>query len=93
MISQPVIHLFASSKTTRTGRVKGLMKNLDSGRPARTSAKPARTVSEDPYLLLLLADQELSNGREEQASYLIDSAYEVFDRRAAAAVYQLYLVG
>jgi hypothetical protein len=35
----------------------------------------------DPYLLVLLADQELTAGRDEQACCLLDAAYAAFDRQ------------
>lgn len=35
----------------------------------------------DAYLLVLLADQELSDGRSEQAETLLDAAYAAFDQK------------
>jgi hypothetical protein len=42
-----------------------------------------RNQKTDAYLLVLLADQELTEGREEQARYLVEAAYEYFDQTAA----------
>jgi hypothetical protein len=39
---------------------------------------------EDLYLFVVLAEQELVEGREDQARYLIEAAYTAFDRRADA---------
>jgi hypothetical protein len=36
----------------------------------------------DGYLLVLLADQELSAGRDRQALSLLDAAYAAFDRQS-----------
>jgi hypothetical protein len=36
--------------------------------------------SDDGYLLVLLADQEIAEGRSEQAHALLDAAYSAFDR-------------
>jgi hypothetical protein len=49
----------------------------------RTLFDPPKKPREDSYLFVLIADQELAEGREEQARFLIDAAYESFDRRAA----------
>jgi hypothetical protein len=38
-----------------------------------------RHPERDAYLLLLLADQELTAGRSEQARFLVDAAYDAFD--------------
>jgi hypothetical protein len=39
---------------------------------------PVRAL--DPYLLLLLADQEIAAQRPEQADCLIDAAYAAYDQ-------------
>jgi hypothetical protein len=67
-----------------------LLKYLRRGRIGRVFLKPVPKADTNPYLLLLLADQELNDGREEQARYLIESAYEFFDRKARANVYPLH---
>jgi hypothetical protein len=45
----------------------------------RRTAKSGRQVDLDAYLLVLLADQELTAGRDEQAQALVDAAYAAFD--------------
>jgi hypothetical protein len=48
----------------------------------RAPLKPARQDPDaDAYLLVLLADQELAAGRDEQAQFLVDAAYASFDRQ------------
>ena len=46
--------------------------------------EPATTTRTDPdgYLLVMLADQEHSAGRQLQALTLLDAAYAAFDRQA-----------
>jgi hypothetical protein len=43
--------------------------------------RPARRVVEDAHLFVLLAQQEIGAGRENQARSLIEAAYAAFDRR------------
>jgi len=59
-----------------------LFQNLGSARLPRALLKQQPDVDTDPYLLLLLADQELVEGRDEQARYLVEAAYESFDQKA-----------
>ncbi len=51
---------------------------------SRTAVQPLLRAEDDPYLLVLLADQELGAGREEQAKYLVEVAYEGFDQNIVA---------
>jgi hypothetical protein len=44
----------------------------------RLVARPVRVA--DPYLLVLLADQEIAANRPEQARSLIEAAYAAFDQ-------------
>jgi hypothetical protein len=46
-----------------------------------SEVEPAKFSSDDPRFLVLLADQELEAGREEQAQALLEAAYAAFDRR------------
>jgi hypothetical protein len=48
-------------------------------------------VNADPdgYLLVLLADQELTAGRDTQALTLLDAAFAAFDRRAHGQPYRM----
>jgi hypothetical protein len=48
----------------------------------RETAKVGAPADLDAYLLVLLADQELIAGRDDQAQTLLDAAYAVFDRQA-----------
>ncbi len=66
-----------------------LMRRIGSAGFARVFVKAAPVGDDDPYLLVLLADQELGQGREEQARYLVEAAYESFDRKTKSSVYQL----
>jgi hypothetical protein len=48
----------------------------------RRTGKSGTQVDLDAYLLVLLADQELTAGRDEQAQALVDAAYAAFDGKA-----------
>ena len=41
--------------------------------------------NDDAYLLVMLADQELNDGRAEQALELLDAAYAAFDQMTLRA--------
>lgn len=90
---QVVMDLNSHGMETKHASLTRLMKRLGSGRFARAFFKAPPMKKSDPYLLLLLADQELDEGREEQARYLVEAAYEVFDRQKESRVYRLYPVG
>jgi hypothetical protein len=49
---------------------------------ARSAARTAPHVDPDAYTLVLLADHELTAGRDDQAETLLDAAYAAFDRQA-----------
>jgi hypothetical protein len=49
---------------------------------ARGVARTTRRANPDGYALVLLADQELTAGRDNQAKTLLDAAYTAFDRQA-----------
>jgi hypothetical protein len=59
------------------------MQRLGSGQVAQGFLRGPPIGKSDPYLLLLLADQELDAGREEQAGYLVEAAYEAYDEQNA----------
>ena len=80
-----VVGLFDAVPETKNRRFKEMMKRLGQGRLARAFTPAPPDVYPDPYLLLLLADQELVEGREEQARYLVEAAYESFDRNTKAS--------
>jgi hypothetical protein len=44
-------------------------------------ARTTRHADPDAYTLVLLADQELTAGRDDQAETLLNAAYAAFDRR------------
>jgi hypothetical protein len=92
MIAQPVIYLSDLTTKTKPKPFKELPKNFRSGRLAHVFADPVPQLQTDPYLLLLLADQELIEGRKEQASCLIEAAYDFFDRKNRANVHILQAV-
>lgn len=88
MVPHSVIRLVRPDPATKDSPVTGLLKRISSGQYARTLLKQQLEADTDPYLLLLLADQELVNGRDEQARYLVEAAYEVFDQKAEASSYK-----
>lgn len=49
---------------------------------ARAVVNASPASHPDAYLLVLLADQELTAGRDQQAQVLVDAAYAAFDQRA-----------
>jgi hypothetical protein len=51
-------------------------------RLARSTVPTGSDANPDGYLLVLLADQELTAGRDTQALTLLDAAYAAFDRQA-----------
>ena len=86
MIAQPVIQLFGRRPMSKDKPFKDLMKRLVLGRSEPRIVAPAADVRKDPVLLLLLADQELVEGREEQATYLVEAAYDFFDRNVTKTI-------
>jgi hypothetical protein len=58
-----------------------VFKRFGLARFMRGTAKPGADADPDAYLLVLLADQELTAGRDEQAEILIDAAFAAFDRQ------------
>jgi hypothetical protein len=76
-----VTYLHSHTAATRQAALTKLMKRLDSNRFAQRSLKPPSGKKIDPYNLVLLADQELGEGREEQARYLIEAAYGAYDQQ------------
>jgi hypothetical protein len=98
MITQPVVHLFSFRRAEKDKPLKAVPKRLGSATAKRagvTSAFSGSSPGEyvDPYLLLLLADQELVEGRTDQARYLVETAYDFFDRKAAATAPKLHVAG
>jgi hypothetical protein len=89
MVSHPLIHLVRPAQATQDGLFTGVARRQGSGHFVRTLVKQPPAVDSDPYLLALLADQELVEGREEQARSLIDAAYEAFDTEPTATIYDL----
>ena len=89
MCSQAVVRLSHTVWETKYTILTGLMKRLGSGRFARGLFRKPPNTDNDPYLLILLAEQEFGEGREEQASYLLEAAYKAFDRTAKSNVYRL----
>jgi hypothetical protein len=88
--AQPVLQLVSTSPASKKTPFTGLMKNFRSAQIARSLLVTQQKPDIDAYLLLVLADQELTEGREEQARYLVEAAYEVFDRKAEAGFYAWY---
>jgi hypothetical protein len=90
LVQQSVIHLVSPASANKDTPFTGLIRRLGSGRIARALLMTPPKPDIDPHLFLLLADQELIEGREEQARYLIEAAYEIFDRKTEAGVYTLH---
>jgi hypothetical protein len=57
-------------------------KRISLARCLRGIVKTGAYTDLDGYLLVLLAEQELTAGREQQAQSLLDAAYTAFDRHA-----------
>jgi hypothetical protein len=93
MRPQAVIPLNEPAAEAKYTVLTGLMKRLGSGRFARALFKAPPVTENDPYLLILLADQELDEGREEQARYLVEAAYEAFDQRSNICVFRIRPAG
>jgi hypothetical protein len=93
MRHQTVIPLREPVAETKYMALTGLMKRFGSGLFARTLVKSPPITESDPYLLVLLADQELGEGREEQAIYLVDAAYEAFDQKSNVYIFRMQPTG
>jgi hypothetical protein len=70
----------AIARWKAAGKRQGLVHWLTSGSRAQTIA-PTRPAEPDPYLLVMLADQEKEANRQEEAQCLIEAAYAAFDQR------------
>lgn len=64
----------------RTTAIVHLSLGRLTGRPAMRPAKN-RFVEPDPYMMILLAGQEIQDGRLDQAESLIDAAFAAYDQR------------
>jgi hypothetical protein len=84
MDRHPVIRLVSPAPISKDRPFIDLLKRLGPGQLPWAVLKTPTRLETDPYILLLLADQELADGREVQARYLVDAAYEFFDRKAKA---------
>ena len=90
---QAVVNLNEPVTETKYTVLTGLMKRFSSGRFTRALFKVPTVTENDPYLLILLADQELDEGREEQARYLVEAAYEAFDQRSNICIFRIQPTG
>ena len=61
----------------KSNKSMSALSNLKQVTPVICNSRPKDNT--EPYLLILLADQELDDGREEQARYLVEAAYHIFD--------------
>jgi hypothetical protein len=93
MRHQAVIPLREPVAETKYTVLTGFMKRFGSGRFGRALFKPPPITENDPYLLILLADQELGEGREEQARYLVEAAYEAFDQKSNICIFRMQPTG
>jgi hypothetical protein len=90
MLPHPVIRLVSPAPPIEDRPLTRLFKRLGQGRLTRVVPKTPSKSDRDPFVFLLLADQELVAGRKEQARHLIEAAYEFFDRKATARVFTLH---
>jgi hypothetical protein len=60
-----------------------VFKGVGTARFAPGARKTLKHPDHDAYLLVLLADQELTEGRDAEARCLLDAAYAAFDRQTA----------
>lgn len=88
-----LMYLVSPESDMKPVEIVGFKKRLSSLRFRRSLSKSPPAKASDPYLLILLADQELVEGREQQAKSLVEAAYEAFDQRTEARVYRLHLAG
>jgi hypothetical protein len=87
---QTVVRMNGSVDGTKHAGLTGLLNRFGSGRFARTPLRALPSNDGDPYLLILLADQELDAGRKDQAGSLIEAVYQAFDQRTDAQVYRIH---
>jgi hypothetical protein len=76
-----VTYLNSYAEETKYTVLQRLMSRLGSGRFAPEVSETPAIRKHDPFMLVLLADQELAEGREEQASSLIEAAYDAYDHQ------------
>jgi hypothetical protein len=69
-------------RKTVSWKLPVVFKRFGLTRFVRETAKVGGPADLDAYLLVLLADQELTAGRDDQAQTLLDAAYAGFDRQA-----------
>jgi hypothetical protein len=93
MLPHPLVRLVSPTQLVEDGPFRRLLKGMDHGRLTQVIPNTDPRSDNDPYLLLLLADQELVEGRKEQARHLVEAAYESFDQKTNAKVYTLHLAG
>jgi hypothetical protein len=79
--NQVVTYLNSHAAATKRATPKRLMQRFGSGRVAQGFLRGPPVRKSDPYLLLLLADQEFDQGREKQAGYLVEAAYKAYDQQ------------
>ncbi|HEY0185712.1 MAG TPA: hypothetical protein VGC09_23155 [Rhodopila sp.] len=91
MTPRTVIHLFHSDKAQNDRPFGRLTTRLGSGHFVATERDEPAGADIDPYLLLILADQELLDGREDQARSLVEAAYACFDQKARSSAAGLHL--
>jgi hypothetical protein len=78
---RPEIPRGAGGQKSASWKFPVVFKRFGLARFMRGTAKPGADADPDAYLLVLLADQELTVGRDEQAEILIDAAFAAFDRQ------------
>ncbi len=93
MATENLVHLVDAAPGKQPRALAKLIERVSHSPIRRALSKMLVTTPSDPYLLILLADQELMDGREQQAACLVEAAYEAFDRETGARVFPLHLTG
>jgi len=89
MLPRLVLPAYQSFVETKEETFILLTRAMRPKRPARDVAGPAVPPGIDPYVLALLATQELAEGRSEQARHLIETVYEMFDAQPEQTYHEL----
>jgi hypothetical protein len=70
----------ANTQESKPWGLPSVFKRFGFMRSTQKASTTAAQPNSDGYLLVLLADQELAAGRQEQARSLLDAAYDAFDQ-------------
>ena len=79
-VVEPEFARSSQSRSPASRTVPDAVKREALKRFLRSAPKVGAHADLDAYVLVLLADQEFTAGRDEQAQSLLDAAYSAFDR-------------